>query len=138
VSEVPAAYLEQYKLAVEMADRISARRATANGFFLTVQATLVALLGVKGIDSDWIAAAGILLSLTWFLLLRSYRDLNAAKFRVIGDIETKLPIAVFADEWKYLKEDPVKPWRPRYAELGLIERLVPVVFGAIFLVTVIS
>lgn len=138
MSEVPAAYLEQYKLAVEMADRISARRATANAFFLTVQATLVALLGVKGIDSDWIAAAGILLSLTWFLLLRSYRDLNSAKFRVIGDIETQLPIAVFADEWKYLKEDPVKPWRSRYAELGLIERLVPLVFGAIFLVTVVS
>jgi hypothetical protein len=28
-------YLELYKLAVEMADRISARRATANRFFLT-------------------------------------------------------------------------------------------------------
>lgn len=33
------------------------------------------------------------------------------------------------DEWVYLKQDPVKWWRPRYAELGLVERLVPTVFG---------
>jgi hypothetical protein len=32
----------------------------------------------------------------------------------------------------------VKWWRPRYAELGLVERLVPLVFGTIFVVTIIS
>ncbi len=36
-------YLELYKLAVEMADRVSARRATANAFFLTVNTALLAL-----------------------------------------------------------------------------------------------
>jgi hypothetical protein len=34
--------LELYKLAVEMADRISARRALANTFFLTVNTGLAA------------------------------------------------------------------------------------------------
>lgn len=37
-------------MAVEMADRVSARRATANGFFLTMQTTLLALMSVKGLE----------------------------------------------------------------------------------------
>jgi len=79
--------MEQYKLAVEMADRISARRATANGFFLTVQTTLLALMAVKGLDRAWVAAGGIVLAGTWWLLLRSYRDLSSAKWKVIQAIE---------------------------------------------------
>lgn len=40
-----AAILEQYKLCVEMADRISARRALANTFFVTINAAVLALIG---------------------------------------------------------------------------------------------
>ena len=47
--DYPAEYhahaLEQYKLCVEMADRISQRHQTAHAFFLTVNAGLIALLG---------------------------------------------------------------------------------------------
>lgn len=44
-SEYHAHALEQYKLCVEMADRISRRRQAAHAFFLTVNAGLIALLG---------------------------------------------------------------------------------------------
>jgi hypothetical protein len=37
--------LEQYKLYIEMADRISSRRQSANSFFLSLNTTLVALGG---------------------------------------------------------------------------------------------
>ena len=47
--------LELYKLAVEMADRVSARRALANTFFLTVNTGLAALLGGKSLR--WYVAA---------------------------------------------------------------------------------
>lgn len=47
---LPPGVLEQYQMAVEMADRVSARRATANGFFLTMQTTLLALMSVKGLE----------------------------------------------------------------------------------------
>jgi hypothetical protein len=129
--------MEQYKLAVEMADRISARRATANGFFLTVQTTLLALMAVKGLDRAWVAAGGIVLAGTWWLLLRSYRDLSSAKWKVIQAIEEQLPVQPFADEWGYLKRDPVSWWRPRYAELGFVERLVPAVFGLLFIAIIV-
>lgn len=38
--------LEQYKLAVEMADRVSARRGNANLFYLSVQTTLLTAAGL--------------------------------------------------------------------------------------------
>lgn len=133
-----AEILELYKLAVEMADRVSARRGTANAFFLSLQTAFVGLVGFgfpELAKSPWWAAlavsmAGVTLSATWWLQLRSYRDLNAAKFKGINKIEERLPVKIFADEWEALRRDPVVGWRKRYAELGTSERVVPLVFIA--------
>lgn len=46
-AEASEQYFELYKLAVEMADRIAARRGVANSFFLTVSTGLAALLGAE-------------------------------------------------------------------------------------------
>ncbi|MEV3905529.1 hypothetical protein AB0K11_24695 [Mycobacterium sp. NPDC050551] len=137
---------ELYKLAVEMADRISARRATSNSFFLTVHTAFITIAGfalpaLK--DRPWwstaaIAAAGLALSIAWWLQLRSYRDLNRAKFDVILEMEKELPKKIFTDEWNSLKTDPVSCWRGRYAELGLTERTLPCIFAALYLLLLIG
>ncbi|MEV0764250.1 hypothetical protein [Nocardia sp. NPDC050435] len=134
----PSQVLDLYKLAVEMADRVSARRGTANSFFLSVQTAFVAVLGLADprlTKSLWasvaVAVAGLALSATWWLQLKSYRDLNRAKFEVINKIEEELPVRVFSDEWAALRRDPVRSWRARYAELGVSERRVPFVFMAV-------
>jgi hypothetical protein len=138
--------LELYRLAVEMADRVSARRGTANNFFLAVHAGVItavaALLSDPAgapmpLDSTFIALAGIALSAAWWLSLRSYRDLNSAKFKVILQMEARLPVAVFADEWQFLKTDPVIGWRKRYAELGQVERVVPIVFLVLYVASLV-
>jgi len=99
--------IEQYKLYLESADRISDRRQTANSFFVTINTTLVALVGYIHIGSTtsnelyWlIALAGIALSYMWYRLIRSYRDLNTAKFKVVHEIEKKLPLSPFDAEWE--------------------------------------
>jgi hypothetical protein len=120
--------LEIYKLTVEMADRLSGRRAAANTFLLSVQAALIASLGSSSLADRPVAGAGMLLATAWWVLLRSYRDLNNAKFQVICEMEKELPVQAYSAEWATLKKDPVKGWRPRYAELGTVERVVPVVF----------
>jgi len=147
-SEVRAAdpLLEVYKMTVEMADRVSARRATANAFFLTLNSALLATLGIlrpatggaQGVMTAdrfglvLLSLAGLILSLTWWALLRSYRQLNRAKFRVIGALERELPVAPFGDEWKYLEGDrSSRPWA-RYLELGQAERIVPLVYAALY------
>lgn len=138
--------IELYKLAVEMADRVSARRATSNSFFLTVQTAFIAVAGLAAPavnERAWwtslaIAIAGVSLSVSWWLQLRSYRDLNRAKFGVINEMEAGLPKQIFSDEWKFLKKDPVPRWRGRYAELGTVERFVPWVFAALYILLFIG
>lgn len=136
-----AELLELYKMAVEMADRVSARRGAANAFFITVQSALttaIALVLPAAVGKVPIlgilvtSGVGILLAATWLLQLRSYRDLNTAKFQVIQDIEKRLSAQPFADEWQTLKGDRVKSWRGRYAELGFSERVVPVIFIVLY------
>jgi hypothetical protein len=137
----PPDVLELYKLSVEMADRISARRGQANQFYLTLQSTL---LGVPAVFSFFakdefeplrgtlLAVVGAITSIAWWLQLRSYRDLNRAKFSVINRIERDhLPVQPFNDEWKSLKQDPLPKWQGRYAELGTVERFVPLSFLAL-------
>jgi hypothetical protein len=142
-----AEILDLYKFSVEMADRISSRRGTANAFFLTLHTGLATFLGIVrpdaasgagGVRVDdfsliFTAVIGIVLAATWWLLLRSYRDLNSAKFKVILEMEERLPVKPFAEEWRHLKSDPVKrKGLARYAELNLVERIVPVVFALVY------
>lgn len=144
---VPPDVLELYKLSVEMADRVSARRGQANQFYLTLQS---ALLGVPAIvtfggaafdplRAMLLALVGAITSVTWWLQLRSYRDLNRAKFDVINQIERDyLPLQPFNDEWASLKQDPLPTWRTRYAELGTVERFVPVAFFVLEVVVAVT
>lgn len=141
IDEVDPREIELYKLAVEMADRVSARRSTANTFFLTIQTGFVAVVGLATPalkTMPWwtslaVALAGVVLSSSWWLQLKSYRDLNRAKFAVINAVEKNLPVRIFSDEWKSLKKDPVPGWRGRYAELGTVERVVPIVFAGLYI-----
>jgi hypothetical protein len=117
-----------------MADRISARRAAASSFFLTAQTALVALVAATATKHWAFAVPGLVLTATWWLLLRSYRHINTEKFKVIQAMEQWLPASPFQDEWDALKPQGGKRFRESYVELGLLERVVPALFGAIFIV----
>lgn len=148
--------LDIYKLAAEMADRVSARRMTANGFFLTLNSTLVTFLGFmysklaedKRAVLIFMSAVGIVIAFAWFFAIRSYKRLNKAKYTVINEIEKDLPYHVFTDEWELLKgqksEEP-KGWRKRwvnfkdrYTDLTNIEGIVPMVFGLIYVLILVG
>ncbi len=128
--------LEQYKLYVEMADRISQRRGAANTFFLTFNTAVVGALAgfYKDVPPDVsvaMYAAAAVLSIAWGVLLRSYRNLNTAKFKVIGMLEERLPAnPYYKAEWKALGEG--KDLR-RYIPLSAIETVVPAVFFLIYI-----
>lgn len=143
--------LEIYKLSVEMADRVSARRAVANAFFLTVNTTLIAVVGLATTKSDStlrfiaVCVAGIAVSVCWLLLLRVYRRLNGAKFAVINQIEAEhLPVQPYTDEWSRLMPDDAPGTKRRdrlgmmFRELGNVERIVPVVFGLLYIALLVG
>jgi len=101
--------LEIYKTYLEMADRVSARREKANAFFLGVNTALIALLAKDAFGGATASpraleilvplAAGVLCYL-WYRIIRSYRDLNSAKFKVIHAIELQLPLRPYDAEWE--------------------------------------
>ena len=77
--------LDIYKLAVEMADRVSSRRMSANAFFITVETLLLALTGfflpnvtagTRQFALIIICIIGLVLTGAWLLTIRSYRRLN--------------------------------------------------------------
>jgi hypothetical protein len=101
--------LELYKLYVEMADHISDRREKANSFFLTINTALVALLAKDAFGSApatprflevLVPLAAVVLCYLWYRIIRSYRDINSAKFKVVHRIECLLPIRPYDAEWE--------------------------------------
>lgn len=131
--------LEQYKLCVEMADNISARRNAANVFFLSLHTTIVTAIGfaiekIEMIEPAWFvifpSIAVVILCIAWWWLIRSYRNLNTAKFKVIGKMEEELPISPYwKEEWKELGEGKdIK----KYLPLTAIEQWVPIIFALMY------
>jgi hypothetical protein len=105
------AVVDIYKVLVDMADKVSQRRQAANSFYLSVNTAIIgASAYITAVRADWtstavISLAGVAISILWARNIVSYRTLNAAKFKVINEIETTLPIAAYTTEWKYLDPD---------------------------------
>lgn len=135
------AILEQYKIYVEMADRISARRGLTNTFFLTLNSAVFTLFGVFWKDrpahiSDWALALVLAVALgqaaAWWFIVRSYRQLNSGKYKVVGLLEKRLPASPYwSAEWAALKRG--EDWRV-YLPLTHAEQWVPIVFAAVYVI----
>lgn len=130
--------LEQYKLYVEMADRISERRVGTNKFFITIHALMITLLSLFGTGSYAVmilaTLMGMLFSGAWFVILRSYRQLNGVKFYVIHSMERHLPCKPYKEEWRELRQGNT---RIRYWSQSRLEAVLPVVFCILYLALLI-
>lgn len=137
--------LEEYKLYVQMADNISERRDRSNAFYLTLLSGLLVI--VSAIGTIWgadsvtaslmvgiIGVVGILLCVVWFFNIRSYRQLNRGKFKVIHLIEQQLPLACYDEEWEMLGrgED-----RRKYWPFTHVEKWVPVIMAVPYFLLII-
>ena len=137
-----AAILDQYKVYVEMADRVSARRALANTFFLTANTGILAFAGLSG-ERERLSGKGMLIvtvalvmliveCAAWFWILRSYRQLGSAKYRVIGALEERLPASPYwRAEWAAVGSGQDKAL---YWPLTGLEQWVPLAFALAYLV----
>ena len=130
--------IEQYKLYVEMADRVSQRRDQSNRFYVALLGALAAILVIAarfvlsddGESSMFMTAVfltsgvfGAILSIIWYLNIRSYRTLNSAKFAIIHEMEKEIPFAGYAKEWEILRPPDGSP---KYLQLTAVEQFVPI------------
>ena len=136
--------LDQYKLYVEMADNISARRADSNQFYVKVLAALLAIIAlaaklplgnsnaqVQRITNLAIIMLALVLCVVWYVNIESYRQLNSGKFAIIHEMEKTLPFPCYDAEWDQLKRGANSA---TYRPLTHIERYVPIILAAPFLV----
>jgi len=124
--------LEQYKLYVEMADRLSARRAQTNKFYIALLTSLLLVLSAvseKNLFLNYkipvfffLSLLGILLNYVWYINIKSYRQLNSGKFKIIQQMEESLPFQCYTDEWKLLGEGENSN---KYLQFTAIEPNVP-------------
>ena len=137
-------YLELYRLYVSTSEVIAERRQKNNSFFLTLNTTIIAVisyvqLGTKpGESSDlyWlISLSGMVLSYTWYRLIKNYKDINTGKFKIIHQIETKLPLALYTAEWDVLGRGQNSSL---YLEFTKIEMAIPWIFFSIHTVVLIK
>src|SRR5450755_3976692 len=125
--------LEQYKLYVDSAQKVSEKRISASNYLLTVSSSLLTLFGVIATQTSgtWliiIPFAGLLVSFAWFSMVASYKDLNTAKFKVIHELEQHLPAALFAYEWHYCDQGKGKSYTPTTH----VERWIPGIFALVY------
>jgi len=134
--------LEQYKIFIGSIEKISDRRQKANEFFLALNTALVTLLGfviAKQTQGDHVpivilaSISGVLICYLWYRMVRSYKGLNEAKFKVIHAIEARLPLALYDTEWHILGRGKN---RKSYWPFTNIELCVPWIFISIYLILV--
>ncbi len=124
--------LEQYKLYVELTDRLSQRREHTNNLYISLVSGLFAVIALilnNGEASDLryiltasISILGTLVCLLWYINIESYRQLNTGRFKVIHEMEKYLPYPCYSREWEMLGEgrEP-KEYRP----ITHIQKYVP-------------
>ena len=125
---------EQYKLYVEMANKISERRGSANTFFTTLNTVLFTITAIiRSREMLWVAftcGIGCVISFAWYITLNSYRKLNSGKFAVINEIEKRLPLSGFSYEWEVLTSGTKKS---DYMPISHSEKIVPALFFIAYL-----
>jgi len=125
--------LEQYKLYVQSAENVSARRLTSSQYLLTLNAALITLYGLQSTSfgkNYWtllVPAIGISVSLLWRSIIKSHADLNRIKFDVIHEFEQHLPAAPYKHEWFLAEKGQGKAYRT----VTTLERRIPFLFAVL-------
>ncbi len=134
---------ELYKAYLATAEAASERRAKMNAWMLSVNSALIGVHAAiskdnaqSGLlrDPSWlwtIAFAGIVVCIAWLNLIKSYRDLNKAKFAVIAEMEKNFDFKPFTLERELYKAYPRISFS--YIELG-----VPVAMALVYAILVVK
>ena len=127
--------LEIYKLHSELADRVSQRREGANKLYASLITALIGgvivLIRFGGNDLPvgpvfiLVGIFGSFLSISWVLVILSYRQLNTGKLKALQEIEKKLVYPFFTKEWEFLTG--------KYNKLTVVETILPYILYLVFI-----
>lgn len=133
-------YLEQYRMYLHIYNSTNDRANKSNDFFLGLNTAIIGVLGyleTKNITDNnsviflFAPFVGIAICYCWYQIIISYKNINRAKFKVIHDVEEKLPLSLFKTEWELLGKGKDST---KYRRLSSIERIIPIIFIVLYTV----
>lgn len=116
-------YIHYGEVAIETANQ----RVQMNRFFGLILTSILAglfalargnLTTTTAVIVLFASSFGSLICYFWYQSLQSYRRLNKARYAILNEIESVLPVSMYLDEWRYLKREKPDPeiTDPRPAE----------------------
>ena len=129
--------IDQYKIYIESAEKISDRRLETNKFFLTLNTAVIGLFGfIEAKNPGQItfvltlgSFVGVIISYYWFRIIESYKGLNTGKFKVVHMIEKRLPLSLYETEWEVLGQGKDNK---KYRPFTHIEVKIPILRSSVF------
>jgi hypothetical protein len=127
--------LDQYKLYVEMADRMSTRKMLVMNTFMTIMgAAAVAYASAPNYFGKefvlffqlGITAVSFLIALMWRSFMIHHSKVSDTKFKVIHEIEQLLPAQPYRMEYEYCVKE-----RKTSSALSRIDRYLPLIAAAL-------
>lgn len=132
---------KQYSMFVNSAEKNSDRRNHFNTFFIALHSLLISGLSLfEGFIFAYIIPICILgcaLALLWLQMLSNYRRLNKAKYEIIQNIETMLPLNLYKREWELYLKNKHRLNPLRYLSFSRLEMILPYVLILIYLTLII-
>ncbi len=123
--------LAQWQTCVEMANSISQRRDVMNNIFVTLNLAILASISfVWDYKIIFLLIVGLIVCILWCTLIRNFKLLNAEKFNVILEIEKKLPVKPYSEEWKRLQQNS------KYKDGTRLEKILPHMFILMYFTTI--
>lgn len=129
---------EQYKIYIQSIENISERRQSANNYFIAINTALISALGLS-FNGDFtesiivfrlaVAFIGMAISAIFWYLINSYKQINTGKFKVLHEIESRLPLSLYKYEWETLGHGKNNNL---YYPFSHIELLLPWVLGTAY------
>lgn len=139
----------QYNTYVQTSEAILERRQTTSSFYVGINTAIITaittiisvIMGIDSLSNKPLIIGNILLvtsllsivlNSNWYLQLDSYGKLNSAKMKVISALESHMPANIYDTEWRVMSS---KIGERKYRSFTTIEKTVPSIFAAFFIVT---
>jgi len=110
--------MDQYIHYGEVAIETANQRVQMNRFFGLILTSILAglfalargdLTTTNSVIVLFASGFGSLICYFWYQSLQSYRRLNKARYAILNEIESVLPVRMYLDEWRYLKREKPDP-----------------------------
>jgi hypothetical protein len=110
--------MDQYIHYGEVAIETANQRVQMNRFFGLILTSILAglfalargnLTSTNAAIVLFASVFGSLICFFWYQSLQSYRRLNKARYAILNEIESVLPVSMYLDEWRYLKREKPDP-----------------------------